>query len=709
MKSEAKRVHYFPNMWLPDFKEPKQISSDPNSPFVLFWRKVMKALQDGITIADGQVYIHGWILWHTIMWRIELDTLLPNGKSFKGEGTPWFRDNEWEVGQILKRCEDEHKGFEWLGARGFGKSNILGSITSYFYTCYHDLEVLLTGPNTVDISALAAKCEYGLSKLDAATLLKRRGLGDNWMREVRAGYKDSEGKRYGSNSRFLIRNYAEGENTMAANATRPKVHVIDEIGKLLRFKKCYTDSQKCWMNDYGQFAIPIAAGTGGDMDKGADSKEMMLDPIPYGLLEFYDEWEHRQKPVGYFTPVMRARNEYKEEWTLYRYLTEKRNMKLRPHEDLERIKILVSNEERCMEEFVKPRRARAALSPDPAILIDETAYYCTTISEVFTVRANNHYPVEGLRKHLANINDNKLYGQNVKLHRNPDGVVAFSFTDDKPINDYPIRTSTLKKGCVVIYEFPEVSTPPMTYIAGSDPYNQHQSSTSPSLGTLYIYKRMMTATGTFSRSIVASFAARPDTMNEWHETVLMLLEFYTATCMPENEGTTFTQFFEQQSKIYMLADAFDLAKAINPRTEVDRSKGLAATTKNIDFCMNLTYDYVNEKIILGYIKNKDTGEDEPIIRMGYTRIPDPMLLEEMIQYDGIKNVDRIVAFRHALAYEKSLEKYGAHEEEEQTEDEMQTVTEIRSPFPIRRRQSSSLWTKPQSKEQRSLHNPFYQR
>lgn len=678
-KKELQRVHYFPNMWMPTLKEPSEISQQEDSPFVLFWKSVMTILQDGKLIGGNQVFIHGWLIWHTVMWRIELDTLMPNGKSFKGEGTPLFRDNEWEVSEILVRCEREHKGFEWIGARGFGKSNIFASICSYFYTCYHDLEVLLTGPNTVDIAALAAKCEYGLSKLDPATLMKRRSLGDNWNREVRAGYKDSEGKRYGSNSRFLIRNYSEGENTMAANATRPKIHVIDEIGKLLKFKKCYTDSQKCWMNDYGQFGIPMCGGTGGDMDKGADSKEVMLDPRPYNLLEFEDEWEHRNSPVGYFTPVTKARNEYKEEWTLYKYLTEKRHMNIQPHDDLERIKILVSNEERCIVDFVNPRRAMAALSSDPTILIDETAYYPLTISEAFTVRANNKYPVAALRLHQQMLKDNKLYGKNVDLFRKPDGSVWYEFTDKRPIMDYPIKASTLKEACVVIWEFPEPNAPPMTYIAGADPYNQHKSTTSPSLGTIYIYKRMMTVTGTYTRQEVAAYAARPDTMGEWHKTVEMLMDFYNAVCFPENEGTTFTQYFEGQNKMHMLADGFDIAKSINPNTDVDRSKGLAATTKNIEFCMNCTYDYVYEKLIIGFTHNPLTDEDEPIIQMGYTRIKDIMLLEELINYDGIKNADRLVAWRHVLAYEKSLDKYGQKEEKEE-EKETRHVTKMRSPF-----------------------------
>jgi hypothetical protein len=64
-------------------------------------------------------------------------------------------------------------------------------------------------------------------------------------------------------------------------------------------------------------------------------------------------------------------------------------------------------------------------------------------------------------------------------------------------------------------------------------------------------------------------------------------------------------------------------------------------------------DYCKEMIQVG--TNQETGE--PIMRLGITRIKDPMLLEEIIKYDNEGNFDRIVAFRHALAYARHLDKY----------------------------------------------------
>jgi hypothetical protein len=687
---------YFPNLWFVKLKEP-EYSNKLGSPFLDFWTNFIDQLQNGFHIADGEVYIHGWLLWHTVVWSIERDIILPNGKSFKAPGKPSFRDNEWELAQNLIRCEQENKGFLWIGARGFGKTVCLSSISSYYYTTYHNIEVLLTAGNAADINMIATKCDYGLSALDSRTLKKAR-VENDLRKEVRAQYKDVEGNRHGSNSRIIMRNFADGENTMAANGTRPKVHIFDEIGKTLKLKQCYNDSKMCWMNDYGQFAIPILAGTGGDMDKGKDSEEMFYDPAPYNLLEFVDIYENLKKPISYFTPVTKARNDYKEEWTLYDYLVKKQGRTdLKPHPDLLSIKIMVSNEERCLEEYVKPRRAQAEQSDDKTVLTKEVAYNPIVPSEAFTVIGNNKFPIEALKKWKDYLFDNDIRGISVKLERNPDGLVFHTPSDASPIRDYPIKTSTLKRGAIIIYEFPDREAPPNTYIGGADPYNQHQAETSQSLGSLYIYKRMTTLTGSYSRQIVAEYVGRPETMNDWHNNVELLLDWYDAVLLPENEGSTLTQHFDQQNKAWRLADVFNFQREINPTTQVNRSKGLPATTKIIEFCMNLLYDYVNEKIIIGYIRNSDTGMDEPVIKMGYTRILDPMLLQEMIEY-GDKNADRIVAFRHVLAYEKSLEKFGTEEEEEKDSYEP-IVSGIRTPFIIRTKQSSS--------SQSGRNGPFY--
>jgi hypothetical protein len=66
--------------------------------------------------------------------------------------------------------------------------------------------------------------------------------------------------------------------------------------------------------------------------------------------------------------------------------------------------------------------------------------------------------------------------------------------------------------------------------------------------------------------------------------------------------------------------------------------------------MALLYDYCNEELSSVDEKGK------VITKLGVTRIPDRMLLIEMLNYNSEDNFDRICAFRHTLAYNQHLQK-----------------------------------------------------
>lgn len=255
----ARKINYqldTRNIWFP-----AQVEPDPNDKvaFKKYWQREKERIRNGFHLADGQVYISGWLYWHTVYWVIELDITQPDGRSFKRKGTPIFRDLEWEIATDLVRAEKEQKIYVLVGSRGFGKSNICASVTGHIYNFFRDTESVISGGFANDIKLLADKIDLGLS--NCHPVFHQQRLLNNWKYEVRAGWKDSEtGLSRGSNSRISVRNYEEGVNTMAANGTRPKVHIIDEIGKIPNLANCVKDTEPCWMNDDGMFSIPILAG-----------------------------------------------------------------------------------------------------------------------------------------------------------------------------------------------------------------------------------------------------------------------------------------------------------------------------------------------------------------------------------------------------------------------------------------------------------------
>lgn len=301
--------------------------------------------------------------------------------------------------------------------------------------------------------------------------------------------------------------------------------------------------------------------------------------------------------------------------------------------------------------------------------------------ELFLVDDGNQFPIEAIREKIEFLEHNlDLQGKPVRLYRTLEGKVKISYeTDKKPIIDFPLKQTTNKDAAIIIYEPPMDNPPIYLYISGADPYNQNESKKG-SLGACYIYKRLYDPiSGTYQRRIVASYAARPSTMKQWHEQVEMLLEVYNAICLPENEGGTFIQYFDAKNKGYMLADGYNFLKEISPNSSITgRVKGLPATTAVQKYYKALVTTYTNEKIQVGV---SDTGEI--LEKLGVWRIDDLMLLYELLSYTDTGNYDRYIAFGHVLAHELWAEKiypYIFKTEEEKNEKPKEMPRVLRSPF-----------------------------
>lgn len=118
-------------------------------------------------------------------------------------------------------------------------------------------------------------------------------------------------------------------------------------------------------------------------------------------------------------------------------------------------------------------------------------------------------------------------------------------------------------------------------------------------------------------------------MKEWHETAEMLLELYNATCMIEYSSTNFTQYMDNKNKSHWLADGFNLAKEISPNTSMaGRIKGLPPTVPIQRHYRNLIIADLEEPIVVGF----NETENANITVMGLTKIEDPMLIEEFINF-----------------------------------------------------------------------------
>jgi hypothetical protein len=624
--------------------------------YLSFYANETEKIKYGLNI--NGTYIHGWLYWHLNMWKIYLDELDKRDNSIYRKFTnPQLRDNEWMLAQYLKEAEDSKKGLTVVGARRLGKSVMMSSYIARMATIYKGSENVIVGNNKDDLGVITSLTEKGLTALPDYYKFGR--INDDWSKEVTLGFKDRKNNR-DEWSKIFIRNTNNGNLTEVVAGTTPKSLIFDEIGKA-SFNEVFSAAIPSFSSPYGWRATPLCFGTGGDFENGNDAKTMFEDPDTYNMVSMTLP-EEGNKKTCIFIPGTMSLEFPKNEMSFSQFLNVDKGT------ELDDIPIFVSDIKKN-KEIIKEKRKVLEKAKDGKELLKYKMYFPLTSDECFLTDTQNNFPIEQTKIALDMImRKPELQGQAVTLHRDKTTNKIFQkdTSNSSIIWEYPhdIKRTNLNAP-IVIYEKPMENPPLYLYIAGIDPYNQENSSYSDSLGVCYIYKRMYDPVGgTFQQRIVASYAARPDTMKEWNENVELLLEYYNAIAMMENEGTTLLSFLDNKNKAYLLADGFSLLKEISPNTKImGRNKGLPATIAVINHCMSLFVEYSKEEILLGYDE-----EGKAMSALGVSRISDPLLLKEILAYKKGANVDRICAFRHILAFDKYLEKSHAIVNVKKTQD-----------------------------------------
>lgn len=649
------------NIWFPNQQEPIYDPQDEDSIgiFNSYWFREKERCINGIEIADGQVVIPGRLYNHTVYGKIAAyDEKEVAGKirKFRQIITPKLRDLEWDIFDDIERCtEDGVLIYNLVGSRDFGKSVIAASCASWLYTFFDKSESVISAGAYNYIKLATDKIEDSL--LNIHPVFRKQRLTSDWKKEIVAGWKDGKTQLPDENSSFSsikVRNYENGNKTMAANGTRPGFHLIDEEGTLPNLIGCVKDSDGCWWsgNDDKPSCLVMLTGTGGDMEIGKEAGEMFFDPLAYNCLAF-DNPEVPGTKMGRFIPALRAKMKYKEPWTLYQYLTEKCGYTdLRPHPDLE-ITILVSNEEKAYKEWWEPEYEKALSSGNSKTVLKFKAYWPLKASDSFLVLTKNDFNIEAAKKQQQRLRTIGTGGVPVELF--PDGnKIAHKFSTKLPITEFPVKTQN-KDAPIVVYEFPIENPPFGLYVAGVDNYRQGKAEYSESLGAVYIFKRLHDLKSELYQDMfVASYAARPDRPEDWNEQARMLIKWYNARTLCENDDMTFINYMIAKGDGQYLEDQPNWIREYVPNTTVQRDKGIHRSAEKIrDMLHAGLKNYLDEPFHIE--KDPDSGR---IISttLGVTRVLDPMLLEEVVQFnEETGNYDREVAASLAIALANHLD------------------------------------------------------
>lgn len=428
----------------------------------------------------------------------------------------------------------------------------------------------------------------------------------------------------------------------------------------------------------------ITHNTGGNVEKSQDAQKIMNSPDEYGFIIMnYDILNKRViKPTwricksGCFVPAQMSHAYEKKETTLDKYL----GVENAP--GLKKIKIKVSDFDK--NTGIIKSRLDELVKKDRALYVQERMAFPLSIDDCFLNTNVNRFPVEDALKHKSRLLEEGRPGKTVDIYQTDGMKMGYHFSD-KQLADYPFQGGNIDTP-VVIYEDPpeEGGVFDFTYVSGQDPYKSDKADTD-SVGTFYVLKRYVKINDPFAYCIVASYASRPPSSDDFCRNCEILQEAYGAKCLMENADRMYELYLTRRNKqLMLLEDGERLAgKIIRAGARQNNKLGLAPTVPNQRMLFNTVIQYCWEDVVVGY---DDDGNE--ITQKGIYRIPDIELLDEIIAFGPGVNTDRIIAFGHALLLAKYYDDMGympesTTQKENQKKRERKKIEQVKG-FAVRR-------------------------
>lgn len=428
----------------------------------------------------------------------------------------------------------------------------------------------------------------------------------------------------------------------------------------------------------------ITHNTGGNVEKSQDAQKIMNSPDEYGFIIMnYDILNKRViKPTwricksGCFVPAQMSHAYEKKETTLDKYLG------VENVPGLKKIKIKVSDFDK--NTGIIKSRLDELVKKDRALYVQERMAFPLSIDDCFLNTNVNRFPVEDALKHKSRLLEEGRPGKTVDIYQTDGMKMGYHFSD-KQLADYPFQGGNIDTP-VVIYEDPpeEGGVFDFTYVSGQDPYKSDKADTD-SVGTFYVLKRYVKINDPFAYCIVASYASRPPSSDDFCRNCEILQEAYGAKCLMENADRMYELYLTRRNKqLMLLEDGERLAgKIIRAGARQNNKLGLAPTVPNQRMLFNTVIQYCWEDVVVGY---DDDGNE--ITQKGIYRIPDIELLDEIIAFGPGVNTDRIIAFGHALLLAKYYDDMGympesTTQKENQKKRERKKMEQVKG-FTVRR-------------------------
>jgi hypothetical protein len=380
----------------------------------------------------------------------------------------------------------------------------------------------------------------------------------------------------------------------------------------------------------------MAAGSVGDLSQCNPLRDMILNPVSKDIYAVETNLIDAKGTIGLsglFIP---------EQWSMPPHIDEYGNS-------------LVEDALQALDEqFAKWKNE---LSPEDYQL--RISQHPRNIEEAFAHRTVSVFPTHLLTAQQRRIEDKEYGYEYLDIMTDENGKPIVKASNKQPIKEFPITKKTEDKtGCLVVWERP-VSEPSFgQYYASIDPVSEGKTTTSESLCSIYVMKapiQVTKVTGTETETyiepdkIVAAWCGRYDDINKTHQKLELIIEWYNAWTVIENNISLFIQYMMSRKKQRYLVPKSQIMflKDLGANANVFQEYGWKNTgTLFKAHLLSYAIEYCKEEL------DVETKADGTIVRTKYgiERIPDMMLLQEMREYAPGVNVDRLVSFAALVAF-----------------------------------------------------------
>lgn len=604
-----------------------------------YWEQETDRCINGYTAPDGEGitgYNYFYLNYSPIMRLKEEEYTDREGNLRKRRQRilefPSFWDYDYYYFCAIEQAELEGKHMAVLKCRQRGYSFKGGSMLVRNY-------MLIPGSKNFAIASeqkfligdgLLTKAWQIMDFLDKHTAWAKQRLVSTRM-ERTSGYKitDEFGKQTEQGYLSSITGITLKNDPERVRGTRAKLVLWEEGGKFPSLLDAWRIEQPSVETDDGKaFGLMIAFGTGGTEGASFEGlKELFYKPKSYNVLSFPNIWDEGRENTecAFFVPAYSNLESFDDDGNQVYMDRDGNSYKEKAIENLidQRNKVKDGGaSQQSIDRFISERPIRPA--------------------EAVLELGKNIFPRKLLMDQLTRIRTNKKL-QSMKhivdLEWDGNGQVKATEKPSGDITNYPLKKGDKPHGSVVIWEYPVKDPPLGLYIGGCDPYD-HDDSFTNSLGSTFIFKRVR-AGEAWTDVIVAEYSGRPDTAEEYYENVRKLLTFYNARLLFENERKGIYPYFTNKHCDYLLADQPDkIISEVFKDSKVQRRKGCHMTKQIRAYGEGLILEWLLDEFEEGH-PNVERVYSEPLI-------------EELIENDGVRNVDRVIALCMVMIYRQEL-------------------------------------------------------